>query len=112
MTEAALHIAFKMSSEPSQGSLCAQGADAELSASILAALFPGKSPAAPQTTKGSDDFAAGSEDDGTKQNGDSNREDGGRTDVSRAGGTKRGKVGVMLHAAVGERGAGIPSCSV
>lgn len=79
-----------------------QGADAELSICILAALFPRKNPAAPQTTKGSDDFATDSEDDGTKQNGDMNREDGGRTDVSRASGNKRGKVRVTPHAALGE----------
>lgn len=77
-----------------------QRADAELSICILAALFPRKSPAAPQTTKGNDDFATDSEDDGTKQN--MNREDGGRTDVSRASGNKRGKVRVTLHAAAGE----------
>ncbi|NXW35809.1 SURF2 protein, partial [Phaetusa simplex] len=55
------------------------------------ALFPEKSPAASQTTKGSDDFATDSEDDGTKQNGDMNGEAGGRMDVSRAVGNKRGK---------------------
>ncbi|XP_052670745.1 surfeit locus protein 2 isoform X2 [Harpia harpyja] len=55
------------------------------------ALFPEKSPAAPQTTKGSDDFATDSEDDRAKQNGDVNGEDGGRTDVSRAVGNKRRK---------------------
>ncbi|XP_033923464.1 surfeit locus protein 2 isoform X3 [Melopsittacus undulatus] len=55
------------------------------------ALFPRKSPAAPQTTKGSDDFAKDSEKDGTKQNGDMNREGGGSTDDSRASGNKRGK---------------------
>ncbi|XP_029856008.1 surfeit locus protein 2 [Aquila chrysaetos chrysaetos] len=55
------------------------------------ALFPEKSPAAPQTTKGSDDFATDSEDDGAKQNGDVNGEDGGRMDVSRAAGNKRVK---------------------
>ncbi|XP_051663809.1 surfeit locus protein 2 [Manacus candei] len=50
------------------------------------ALFPEKSPSAAQTTKGSDDFATDSEDDGAK-----NGEDGGRMDVSRAVGNKRGK---------------------
>lgn len=92
-------------------SLCAQRTDPELNLSILAALFPEKSPAAPQTTKGSDDFATDSEDDGAKQNGDVNGEEGGRMDVSRAVGNKRGKVGAtLLRAAGGERGAGIPSC--
>ncbi|NXI96574.1 SURF2 protein, partial [Psophia crepitans] len=55
------------------------------------ALFPEKSPAAPQATKGSDDFATDSEDDGAKQNGGADGVDGGRTDVSRAAGSKRGK---------------------
>ncbi|KFP95681.1 Surfeit locus protein 2, partial [Leptosomus discolor] len=55
------------------------------------ALFPEKSPAAPQTTKGSDDFATESEDDGAKQNGDVTGEGGGRTGPSRAVGPKRGK---------------------
>ncbi|CAM9669263.1 unnamed protein product [Bubo scandiacus] len=55
------------------------------------ALFPEKSPAAPQTTKGSDDFATDSEDDGAKQNGAMNGEDSGRAGVSRAVGNKRGK---------------------
>ncbi|KAM6399976.1 surfeit locus protein 2 isoform 2-T2 [Rhynochetos jubatus] len=55
------------------------------------ALFPEKSPSAPQTTKGSDDFATDSEDDGAKQNGDVNGKDGGRTGVSRAVSSKRGK---------------------
>ncbi|NWU65085.1 SURF2 protein, partial [Pterocles burchelli] len=55
------------------------------------ALFPEKSPAAPQTTKGSDDFETDSDDDGAKQNGDMNGDDGGRMDVSRAVGNKRGK---------------------
>ncbi|NXS51982.1 SURF2 protein, partial [Brachypteracias leptosomus] len=50
------------------------------------ALFPEKSPAAPQTTQGSDDFATDSEDDGAKQNGDRRGKDGGR-----AAGNKRGK---------------------
>ncbi|XP_064891794.1 surfeit locus protein 2 isoform X2 [Columba livia] len=55
------------------------------------ALFPEKSPAAPQTTKSSNDFATDSEDEGAKQNGDVNGNDGGRMDVSRAAGNKRGK---------------------
>lgn len=67
------------------------------------ALFPGKSPAAPQTTKGSDDFATDSEDDGTKQNGDMNGEDGGRTDVSRAGGNKRVSFVAYFHLILTER---------
>ncbi|KFO82505.1 Surfeit locus protein 2, partial [Cuculus canorus] len=50
------------------------------------ALFPEKSPAAPETTMGSDDFATDSEDDGAKLNGD-----GGRMDGSRAVSNKRGK---------------------
>ncbi|XP_074968794.1 surfeit locus protein 2 [Phalacrocorax aristotelis] len=54
------------------------------------ALFPEKSPSAPQTSKGSDDFATDSEDEGAKQNGDATGEDG-RMDVSRAVGSKRGK---------------------
>ncbi|NXF09698.1 SURF2 protein, partial [Smithornis capensis] len=51
------------------------------------ALFPEKSPSAPQSTKGSDDFVTDSEGGGAKQNG----EDGGRMEVSRAVGNKRGK---------------------
>uniref|UniRef100_A0A8C3JIB7 Surfeit 2 n=1 Tax=Calidris pygmaea TaxID=425635 RepID=A0A8C3JIB7_9CHAR len=76
------------------------------------ALFPEKSPAAAQTTKGSDDFVTDSEDEGAKQNGDVNGEAGGRMDVGRGVGNKRGKVGVPLPhaAAAGEWGTGIPSC--
>uniref|UniRef100_A0A8C3JFY1 Surfeit 2 n=1 Tax=Calidris pygmaea TaxID=425635 RepID=A0A8C3JFY1_9CHAR len=55
------------------------------------ALFPEKSPAAAQTTKGSDDFVTDSEDEGAKQNGDVNGEAGGRMDVGRGVGNKRGK---------------------
>ncbi|NXJ16406.1 SURF2 protein, partial [Odontophorus gujanensis] len=57
-------------------------------------LFPEKSPAAPLNTETNDDFAADSEDDGAKlsrENGDVNGEDGGRTDVSRAAGKRRKK---------------------
>ncbi|OXB76309.1 UNVERIFIED_CONTAM: hypothetical protein H355_006720 [Colinus virginianus] len=56
-------------------------------------LFPEKSPAAPQNTETNDGFATDSEDDGAKlsrENGDVNGGDGGRTAVSRAAG-KRGK---------------------
>ncbi|NXI71240.1 SURF2 protein, partial [Anseranas semipalmata] len=56
-------------------------------------LFPEKSPAAPQNTEATDGFATDSEDDGAKltgENGDVNREDGGKLDVNRAAG-KRGK---------------------
>ncbi|NXG54707.1 SURF2 protein, partial [Hemiprocne comata] len=55
------------------------------------ALFPEKSPAAPLATKGSEDFGTDSEDEGAKQNGAGNGEAGGRRDVSRAAGSKRGK---------------------
>ncbi|XP_030363149.1 surfeit locus protein 2 isoform X2 [Strigops habroptila] len=77
--------------EPESSNEDGEETDDSMSDLYPPALFPGKSPAAPQTTKGSDDFATDSEDDGTKQNGDMNGEDGGRTDVSRAGGNKRGK---------------------
>ncbi|XP_035411126.1 surfeit locus protein 2 [Cygnus atratus] len=56
-------------------------------------LFPEKSPAAPQNTEASDDFAIDSKEDEAKltgENGVVNGEDGGRTDVNRAAG-KRGK---------------------
>lgn len=86
-------------------SLCAQGTDPELHLCILAALFPEKSPAAPQTTKSSNDFATDSEDEGAKQNGDVNGNDGGRMDVSRAAGNKRGKVGVVLLRGSAEPGS-------
>ncbi|KAM6243781.1 surfeit locus protein 2 [Porphyrio hochstetteri] len=54
------------------------------------ALFSEKSPTAAQTTKGRDEFATDSEDDGAK-NGDVNGVGSGRTDVRRAAGNKRRK---------------------
>lgn len=88
-------------------SLRAQGTDPERNPCVLAALFPEKSPAAPQTTKSSDDFATDSEDDGAKQNGGMNGEESGRGDVSRAEHNKRGKVGAALRV---QRGTGILPC--
>ncbi|KFU90573.1 Surfeit locus protein 2, partial [Chaetura pelagica] len=55
------------------------------------ALFPEKSPPAPQATKGSEDLGTNSEDEEVKQNGDRNGEAGGRRDVSGVAGSKRGK---------------------
>ncbi|XP_009868328.1 PREDICTED: surfeit locus protein 2, partial [Apaloderma vittatum] len=55
------------------------------------ALFQKKYATAAQTPKGSNDFAADSEDGEAKQNGDMNGEDRGRMAVSRAAGNKRRK---------------------
>ncbi|XP_033923462.1 surfeit locus protein 2 isoform X1 [Melopsittacus undulatus] len=77
--------------EPQSSDENGEETDDSMSDLYPSALFPRKSPAAPQTTKGSDDFAKDSEKDGTKQNGDMNREGGGSTDDSRASGNKRGK---------------------
>ncbi|XP_065552224.1 surfeit locus protein 2 [Lathamus discolor] len=76
--------------EPQSSDEDGEETDDSMSDLYPSALFPRKSPTAPQTTEGSDDFATDSEDDGTKQNGDMNREDGGKTDASRAS-NKRGK---------------------
>ncbi|XP_061332877.1 surfeit locus protein 2 [Pezoporus flaviventris] len=77
--------------EPQSSNEDGEETDDSMSDLYPSALFPRKSSAAPQTTTGSDDFATDSEDDGIKQNGDTNREDGGRAGVSRASGNKRGK---------------------
>ncbi|XP_030317386.1 surfeit locus protein 2 [Calypte anna] len=53
-------------------------------------LFTEKSPGAPEASQGTEHFATDSEEEGAKQNGVKG-ESGGRMDVSRAGGTKRGK---------------------
>lgn len=98
---------LRVSQSERRQSLCAQGTDPEQNLCVLATLFPEKSPAAPQTTKGSDDFATDDEDDRAKQNGGMNGEERGRADVSRAEGNKRGKVGVALHV---QRGTGILPC--
>lgn len=85
----------------SRQSLQAQRTDPKLYLYILAELFPEKSPAAPQNTEASDEFAIDSEEDEAKLNGENGvvkGEDGGRTDVNRAAG-KRGKVGVTLPCA-------------
>ncbi|NXX43155.1 SURF2 protein, partial [Tricholaema leucomelas] len=55
------------------------------------ALFPEKSPAAPQATRGSDDYTMDSEDDGAQQNGDLNGGQSGRAGASRAAASKREK---------------------
>ncbi|NWX17359.1 SURF2 protein, partial [Aegotheles bennettii] len=77
--------------EPKSSDEDGEETDDSMSDLYPSTLFTEKSPAAPQTTKGSDDFATDSENEGAKQNGAMNGEDGGGTGVSRAAGTKRGK---------------------
>ncbi|NXP55208.1 SURF2 protein, partial [Heliornis fulica] len=55
------------------------------------ALFPEKSPTAPQTTKGSEECETASEDDSAQQNGDVHGVGAASTDVRRAAGNKRRK---------------------
>ncbi|XP_008937447.1 PREDICTED: surfeit locus protein 2, partial [Merops nubicus] len=77
--------------EPQSSDEMGEETDDSMSDLYPPALFPEKSPSAPQATEGSGDFATDSEDEGAKQNGDINGEEGRRTGVSRAAGSKRGK---------------------
>ncbi|XP_009894581.2 surfeit locus protein 2 [Dryobates pubescens] len=71
--------------EPESSSEDGEETDDSMSDLYPAALFPEKSPAAPEATKGSEDFPMDSEEDGARQNGARNGGDSGRTGASKRG---------------------------